>query len=48
MRSVLPRLAGKRGDGQESQRKMKDVRRFHVPKQPAPRTTILSHKLMPW
>ena len=29
MRSVLPRLAGERGDGQESQQKVKDVHGFH-------------------
>ena len=34
--SLLPRLAGKRRDGQESQREMKDVRGLHKPEQSIP------------
>ena len=33
IRSVLPRLAGEHGDGQESQWKVENVRRFHGPEQ---------------
>ena len=41
-RSVLLRLAGERGDGQESQQKVEDVRRFHGPKQGLPQGQLAS------
>ena len=35
-RSLLPQLVGKRGNGQESQQEIEDVRRLHRPKQVMP------------
>ena len=42
-RSILSRLAGQRGDGQEGQQKVEDVCRLHGLKQGMPQNSIAKH-----